>query len=97
MLGIYWRGTTRAGAIAGMVTGTFSALFWLVFIKAAEAGPLGICNAIFGKPFLIDTHPWPVVDPILIGLPVSLIVTILVSLFTRRSEQSHIDHCFEGI
>lgn len=97
MLGIFWKRTTRAGAASGMVIGTFSALFWLVFIKATEAEPLGICKAIFGSPYLIEVHPWPVVDPIVIGLPVSLIVTILVSIFTRPPEESHIKHCFRGV
>lgn len=97
MLGIYWKGITRAGATAGMIAGAFSALFWLFFVHAKEAAPLGICNAVFGKSFLIASHPWPVVDPIMIGLPVSLIITVIVSLLSRPLEQTHIEHCFQGI
>ncbi len=97
MLGIYWKGITRAGATAGMVVGTFSALFWLFFVHAKEAAPLGICKALFGKPFLISADPWPVVDPILIGLPISLVVTVIVSLLSRPLEKEHIAHCFESI
>lgn len=97
MLGIYWKGTTKAGATAGMLSGAFSAIFWLVFIHAKEAAPLGISRALFGKPYLIESAPWPVVDPILIGLPVSLLVTILISLLTKPMDESHVSHCFQGV
>jgi len=97
MLGIYWKGVTRAGAVAGMLVGAFSALFWLVFIHAKEAEPLGICQALFDKPVLISSSPWPVIDPIVIGLPMALVVTIMVSLFTRSFESSHIKACFQGV
>lgn len=96
MLGIYWKGVTRFGATAGMIAGASSALFWLVFIHAKEAAPLGISQALFGKPYLISDAPWPVVDPILVGLPISLVVTILFSLFTRPMAEAHLTRCFEG-
>ncbi|HMB31565.1 MAG TPA: sodium:solute symporter family protein, partial [Desulfohalobiaceae bacterium] len=97
MLGIYWKGVTRAGAVAGMLVGASSALFWLVFIHAKEAEPLGICQALFDEPVLISSSPWPVIDPIVIGLPMALVVTIMVSLFTRSFESSHIKACFQGV
>jgi len=67
MLGIYWKGVTRFGATAGMIAGASSALFWLVFIHAKEAAPLGISQALFGRPYLIAADPWPVVALVVIG------------------------------
>ena len=96
MLGIYWKRVTRFGATAGMIAGAFSALFWLVFIHAKEAAPLGLSQALFGKPYLISDAPWPVVDPILVGLPISLVVTVVFSLFTRPMAEAHIARCFGG-
>ncbi|CCK81774.1 sodium:solute symporter family protein [Desulfobacula toluolica] len=99
MLGIYWKGVTRIGAISGMFTGALSSIFWLVFIHKKEAVALGISQAIFGKPFLIETFPWMVVDPIIVALPLSLAVTIAVSFFTGNTaiQPPHLKKCFEGI
>ena len=55
--GLFFRGVTRAGAKASMVTGFLVTAFWLVFIKDAEAQALGICNALFGVPSLADEEP----------------------------------------
>jgi SSS family solute:Na+ symporter len=60
-----------------MVTGAVIWFLWTAFFHAAEAKPLGICQAIFGKVTLIGS-PWTAVDPIVIALPVSLVVMILM-------------------
>lgn len=78
---LFWKRTTRAGATASLVIGSLSSLFWLVFIHAKEAVPLGICQAIFGKETLL-TGTWPLVDPILVATPLSLFTLIVVSLMT---------------
>lgn len=49
-----------------------------------ESAALGICKAIFGRDVLIETYPFPVIDPILFALPLSIIVIILVSLLTSK-------------
>ena len=94
VLGLYWKSVTRVGAIAGMFCGAFSSLFWLFFIHEKEAVALGLSQAIFGKPYLIDSFPWMVVDPILVALPIAFVVTVAVSLFTAKSEASHLERCF---
>ena len=96
-LGLYWKGTTKAGAIAGLLTGTLVTVFWYVFIHKAEAVPLGISKMILGRDLLIAEMPWPVVDPILVALPLALIATLAVSLITRRPEERHLNDCFKGI
>jgi SSS family solute:Na+ symporter len=95
--GLYWRSSTKAGAIAGIITGTFVTVFWYLFIHKAEAVPLGICKMIFGRDVLIAQMPWPVVDPILVALPLAMLVTVSVSLMTKRPKDKHLEECFKGI
>jgi len=52
-------------------------------VHEKEAIPLGICQAIFGKETLL-TGTWPLVDPILIATPLSLIALVVVSLMTPQ-------------
>jgi SSS family solute:Na+ symporter len=94
---LYWRGATRAGAIAGLLTGTFLTVFWYLFIHKAEAVPLGICKMLLGRDVLITQMPWPVVDPIVVALPVAFLVTVAVSLGTKKMNEKHLEECFKGM
>jgi solute:Na+ symporter, SSS family len=80
---LFWKRTTRAGATASLVIGSLSSLFWLTFVHAKEAVPLGICQAIFGKETLL-AGTWTVVDPIVIATPFSLLALVAVSLMTPQ-------------
>jgi len=97
MLGLYWKGVTKAGAVAGMFTGVIGSILWLVFVHQKEAVALGMSQAIFGKPFLIETFPWMVVDPIMVAFPLAFIVTVIASLLTSNIKTPHLNKCFEGI
>jgi len=68
VLGIWWKRTTAAGAIAGMIAGFGLCLFYLVGTRYFDM-PLwfGIRN----------------ISSALFGLPLAFIVTIVVSLMTR--------------
>ncbi len=94
---LYWKGATKAGAIAGLFTGTLVTVFWYLFIHKAEAVPLGICKMLFGQDVLIASMPWPVVDPILVALPLAVLVTVAVSLVTKGPRDKHLEECFKGI
>jgi SSS family solute:Na+ symporter len=93
---LFWKRMTREGAIASLVTGTFSSLFWLAFVHAKEAVPLGISQALFGVDTII-TGTWTLVDPILIATPIAAIAAIAVSLMTKPTSQEHLDFCYEGL
>lgn len=81
--GLYSRRVTCAAAKASMLTGTLVTAFWLVFIKDAEAQALGICHSLFGVTSLLVKSPnWPVVDPLLVALPLSALALVVVSAFT---------------
>ena len=94
---LYWRGITRPGAIAGIVSGTFVSLFWLTFVFKKTAVGLGICKLLLGVETLLPTAPWPFIDVMLIAVPVSAIFTIVVSLLTKPPAEEVVDKAFENI
>ncbi len=84
---LYWKRATKAGAIASFIGGLLISTFWLVFVHAKEAVPLGICKAIFGVPSLAGSAILSQVDPIVISLPVSALLMIVVSLATKPGQE----------
>jgi SSS family solute:Na+ symporter len=90
---IFWKRMTKEGAVASMLVGTFSSLFWLTFVHAKEASALGISQAIFGQATLL-TGTWTLVDPILVATPLSVLVAIVISLLTEPAPKEHIEKCF---
>ena len=47
---------------------------------------MGICKFLFGKDVLIETYPFPVIDPILFALPLSILAIVVISLLTGRNK-----------
>ncbi len=92
---LYWKRATRTGVWAAIVTGSLVTVFGLVFLHQKESALLGICKLLFGKDVLISTHPWPVVDPFVYALPLSIIALVVVSLLTKPLEKEHIDRIFK--
>jgi SSS family solute:Na+ symporter len=84
---LYWKRATKAGAIASFIGGLLISTFWLVFVHAKEAVPLGICKAIFGVPSLAGSGIFTQVDPIVISLPVSALLMLIVSLATKPGQE----------
>ena len=106
-VGALWsRGITKAGAIAGMLSGSLSSLFWLFFIQEKTSTAMLMCNKMFGVRSLairmVDGSEqfikagkivWAFVDPLFIGLPIAIIVTVIVSKFTKKMSDGHLDLC----
>jgi SSS family solute:Na+ symporter len=94
--GLFSKRITRAGAFASMLVGLFTSLFWLLFIKAKEAGAIGLVKWFTGgKSSLVeDALNWPSVDPIIVALPLSILTIILVSAVTRAPDAAHLERCF---
>jgi len=81
----------------------FGVLFLLTLLAAAQTRSitvtrvgmilgivtaLGICNALFGVPPLLTKSPnWPVVDPLVLTLPLSLRALIVVRFVTKRPSE----------
>ena len=94
--GLFWRRATRAGALASMTVGLSVSLFWLLLVKAKEASAIGLVQQVTGgkTSLLADFPNWPMVDPIVIALPLSILTLILVSLITRPVDAEHLRRCF---
>jgi SSS family solute:Na+ symporter len=88
--GLFWRRITRAGAIASMLSGFAASAFWLAFVKMPECQVIGLVK----KSLLADAPNWPVVDPILVALPISILVAVIVSLMTLPPDEAHLRKCF---
>jgi len=105
--GLWSRAITRKGAIAGMVAGALASLLWMLFVHEKASSAFLLCETIFGVRSLgmamVDGAAvyhktgkivWAFVDPMVAALPISILVTWTVSLFTARMPANHIDHCF---
>lgn len=96
--GLFWKRMTKPAAISSMVIGFLVTAFWLLFIKDKEARALGLCYKLFEKhSLLLDKPTWPVVDPIVIALPISILVAIVVTYLTKPPSKEHLDKCFQGV
>jgi SSS family solute:Na+ symporter len=94
--GLFFKRMTKAGAIASMVAGFTVTAFWLLFVKTAEAKAIGLVQIVTGgKESILANFPnWPVVDPLIIALPISIVVAIVVSLLSTPPAKEHLDKCF---
>jgi len=94
LLGLYWKGMTKAGAVTSVLGGFVVSMIWMGFFHAREADALGIGNYLFGKPTLTG-FPWTVIDAQFIALPIAFILAIAVSLLTRGLPDEHIERCWK--
>jgi cation/acetate symporter len=77
VLGVWWKRATREGAIAGIITGISSGLFYLLWVYPKFS------NAIWG----VTNEPILGIDHLrfgLIGAPICLVVMVVVSLMTKE-------------
>ena len=70
VLGIWWKRANRAGAIAGMVLGFAAGTLYLIYIQNGGTQILGLDGLRFA----------------IIGMPVSLIAMVVVSLMTEEPD-----------
>jgi solute:Na+ symporter, SSS family len=79
---LFWRRATRAGVIAGMMSGVIAWAAWVLLFHEAESAALGVAQALFGRRSLLSGTFWASVDPIVVALPISSVVTAIGSLLT---------------
>jgi len=84
-VGVYAKAPSTKAAMYSMVTGAVAWFLWTAFFHAAEAKPLGICQALFGKVTLLGA-PWTAVDPIVIALPISLVVMVALQVQAGKAQ-----------
>lgn len=94
--GLFFKRMTKAAAIASMITGFFVTSFWLLFVKAQEASDIGLVQKFTqGKTSILADYPnWPVVDPLIVALPISIVVALVVSMITKPPTKEHLEKCF---
>ncbi|MBN1861600.1 MAG: sodium/solute symporter [Candidatus Thermoplasmatota archaeon] len=89
---LYWKKTNRLGVWIGMLGGFCFTMSWyiLIYFKTAPS--------IIGSS-LIENYMINMLDPIFIGLPLSFLLTILVSLITKqdKEEEAIMKKSFESI
>lgn len=79
VLGIFWRGTTRQGAVAGMLVGLGVALYYMLSHAAVVQA--------FLPPSWLANGLWWDIQPVsagVFGVGFGLVATVLVSVLTRR-------------
>ncbi len=94
LFGLYWKGMTRAGAITSVLGGFIVSMTWMGFFHAKEAHAVGIAQYFFGKATLAG-FPWTVIDAQFIALPISFILAIVVSLYSKKLPDKHIEKCWK--
>ena len=72
VLGVWWKRANREGAIAGMVLGLASAIWYLVWVRTGGSGFLGLTQLTFG----------------IFGAGVSLVAMVVVSLMTQAPDKA---------
>lgn len=93
---LFWKGATKAGAISGMVVGIVTSIFWMFFVHKANAEMLKLVVVLTGKPSIFG-YPWNAMDPIIIAFPLAFLVTIFVSLGTKKMPKELVEKSFENI
>ena len=91
---LFWKRATRPGVTAGMVAGLLVWAFWVLFVHERESAALGLSQILFGRPSIAAGTKWTVVDSLVVALPVSALVTWLVSLATPPMKPEELEAAF---
>jgi SSS family solute:Na+ symporter len=94
ILGLFWKRANKAGALAGMITGIVTSVFWMFFVHEANSKIIGIVTSLTGKTSLLGA-PWKSMDSIVIAFPLAFIVTLIVTLCTKPMPKETIDNAFK--
>ncbi|MCX5806650.1 MAG: sodium:solute symporter family protein [Proteobacteria bacterium] len=96
LFALYWRGGTKIGAKTSILCGFFISLLWMLFIHENESKAIGLCKLLSGRDSLLG-HPWNMIDPQVIALPISFVVFVVVSLITSPIGEETIRKAFRHI
>jgi SSS family solute:Na+ symporter len=94
MFGLYWKKVTTAGATYGMIVGTVVYVFVMLFINTKMSDIFRISELLFKKN-TFASFPYSIIDPLVYALPVSIAVTVIVSLVNQSAiSEEHVKKCF---
>jgi SSS family solute:Na+ symporter len=101
ILGLTWKGVTKAGGIASMLGGFAVSFFLLMFLHTPVSKPLGICKAMFGVDTLLSGYApgttgfnMQFLDPNIVAMPVAFIIAWAVSMGTAKFDEKHLQKCW---
>jgi SSS family solute:Na+ symporter len=96
---LYWKKLPEIAARIGMVTGFSVGVFWIFFVNKGLASKLQICKLLFDTDSIADKTVFAMIDPILIALPISFLVTLVAwRVFRGRTPDTElVKRSFEGI
>jgi SSS family solute:Na+ symporter len=101
---LYSKKMTKAAAISGLVSGFTASMIWMLLFHTKEASVFGLVNAIKGTAdapvhSLSSSMFVQTLDPLFVALTVSVLVTVIVQLATKKKQLSGeiIDKSFEGV
>jgi SSS family solute:Na+ symporter len=80
---LYSKNPSTKAAISSLLVGASAWFLWTVFMHVKESAALGICQALFGVDALLPM-PWPVIDPLIIALPISMTALTVVWYLDKR-------------
>jgi len=96
--GLYFKSMSKVAAIAGITSGFFTSIFWMLFVHEGESKKLLLCKLLFHTDTIAQGTVWKMVDPIFIALPVSLLVVVIVGLMTKcELGDEHISLSFKDV
>jgi SSS family solute:Na+ symporter len=96
LMSLYWKGVTRVGALTGMITGVVGSAIAFLFFHNPEAKIFGLAKLLTGNETLIPGI-FTAVDPLIYMLPISFIVTLVVSLITPKVDDEILKKSFDGL
>ncbi|MFO7612426.1 MAG: sodium:solute symporter family protein [Clostridia bacterium] len=95
---LFCKKISKTAAISGMLSGFMVSMLWMMFFHSKESVVLKVSQWLFDKPMLVEKGMLQFVDPIIVALSASILVTIVVAAATKsKFEDRHIEICFKGI
>ena len=88
--GLYTKKPNVLAAEISIAVGAISWTIWAFFIERTTSGMMGVCEALFGVPYLFE-GTIGYVDPLVIGLPLSAITLVVCILALKKVNKGYID------
>lgn len=90
---LYFKTFPKIGALASIITGACTSLFWIFFVNQKQASSLQLCNLIFGKPSIVsgtNLAKLAMVDSLLIALPTSILAGAAAwAIYNMNQSKAH--------
>jgi len=88
--GLYCKGTPdKMAALASIVVGTVSYLFWALFINSSMSVFMPICKWMTGNAVLFPNTWLAFCDPMIVALPLSIIVFVVMRLVNKNTGRTN--------